>query len=385
MSDAQRRKGYRVRRLKAARRERRQRWQLVTVGIAAVVVAAGAVVGAYYLVQSLVAEDAPQRELGRLALLTVGAKGESAPVAGLALWDPAHEAYRFLTVPRALLLEGPAGEYVMAGDEMGRPALARDLGRLIGAPVIDQVELSYRDLARLAGDGRLSLTLERAAKVKIGGVWRTYEGVVELAADELQQLLAAEGSDGEDEDTLAQAAFSAVFYSGALRPSQDRRATVATLTSSIADEERRVAARRVLSGLTDGAVEVDRLPSEGQVAEGQFAFRPDPSRIMAEVTRLTPGYGSRYTVIIQNGSGEAGIGDLVRQQLAVLDVNLPSPTNAASFDYEKTQLLAGSKALSLAEDVRAILGQGVVLSGEALPATTLVVVIGTDLEEEDLQ
>ncbi len=39
----------------------------------------------------------------------------------------------------------------------------------------------------------------------------------------------------------------------------------------------------------------------------------------------------------------------------------------------------------MAEEVRAILGRGVVLSGQDLPATTLVVIIGADLKAKDLQ
>jgi len=35
--------------------------------------------------------------------------------------------------------------------------------------------------------------------------------------------------------------------------------------------------------------------------------------------------------------------------------------------------------------VRVILGRGVVLSGQNLPATTLVIIIGSDLKAKDLQ
>ena len=132
-------------------------------------------------------------------------------------------------------------------------------------------------------------------------------------------------------------------------------------------------------------MDVARLPSKGVVSEGQFAFRPDRARVMTDVTRLAPGFAARYTILVTNGTGEAGIGILVRERLAVLDAKLPSPSNAGSFDYERTQILAGSDALAMAEDVRAILGRGVVLSGEELPATTLVVIVGADLDAKDLQ
>jgi len=130
---------------------------------------------------------------------------------------------------------------------------------------------------------------------------------------------------------------------------------------------------------------VERIPSRGVVSEGQFAFRPDRSQIMTDITRLAPGFGPRYTIIIRNGTGELGIGALVRERLEVLEAQLPAPTNADEFDYKRTQILAGSKALALAEDVRAILARGVVLSGSDLPDTTLVVIIGADLKAKDLQ
>jgi hypothetical protein len=106
---------------------------------------------------------------------------------------------------------------------------------------------------------------------------------------------------------------------------------------------------------------------------------------MAQITRRTPAFVGRYTVLIQNGNGDAGIGDLVARRLATLDVNLASPTNATTFNYQQTQIITGSQAVGLGENIRAILGRGVVLSGANLPATTVVVVVGKDISVKDLQ
>jgi len=176
-----------------------------------------------------------------------------------------------------------------------------------------------------------------------------------------------------------------VFHAAALRPARERRALVADLAAGAGDEDQQLAARRALSGLLAREARVERIPSRGVVSEGQFAFRPDRSQIMTDITRLAPGFGPRYTIIIRNGTGELGIGALVRERLEVLEAQLPAPTNADEFDYKRTQILAGSKALALAEDVRAILARGVVLSGSDLPDTTLVVIIGADLKAKDLQ
>jgi hypothetical protein len=100
---------------------------------------------------------------------------------------------------------------------------------------------------------------------------------------------------------------------------------------------------------------------------------------MAAITRKAPGYSSRYTVLVRNGTGAVGSGEAVAERLAVLDVNLPPVGNASSFDYRQTQIIAGRKAVPVAQDIRAILGRGVVLDGADLPANTVVVVVGRDL------
>jgi hypothetical protein len=376
--------GYRTRTRKAQRRAKRQRWQLIGLYVLAPIVAVGAVVGAYFMAQAFTGAEPPDTELGRLELIVVGGKAPSA-TAGLALRDPVTRGYRFYTVPRALLLEGPEGEYIMAGDEMGHGTLRRDLGSLVGVPVRQELRLTYRQLERLAGGGTLVVKFEQPAKLKVDGVWRTYEGTVDVPAAEIGPLLAAEGSSGEDEDVAARAVYAAVFHASALQTAADRRRITSSLAATAGDDDRQLAARRVLNGLLERPVEVQRIPSKGAVTEGQFAFRPDRSRIMTDITRLAPGFGPRYTIIIRNGTGEAGVGALVRKKLAVLDAQLPSPANAEDFGYERTQILAGSKALALAEDVRAILARGVVLSGQDVPATTLVVIIGADLKAKDLQ
>ena len=76
---------------------------------------------------------------------------------------------------------------------------------------------------------------------------------------------------------------------------------------------------------------------------------------------------------------------MVVNRLAGLNVNLPAVRNAASFNYNVTQILAGAKAFGVANQVRGILGRGVVLTGNGLPDTTVVVVVGKDLTAKDLQ
>jgi hypothetical protein len=83
-------------------------------------------------------------------------------------------------------------------------------------------------------------------------------------------------------------------------------------------------------------------------------------------------------VRVKNGTGQVGIGRAVADRLAVLDVNLPPVVNADTFDYRQTRIMTGKDALRVAQEVRAILGRGVVLDGADLPADTVVVIVGAD-------
>ena len=383
---AKQKKGYRVSRLRARRRERLQRWQFVVLVLLAVAVTLGAVFGAYALVGRLSHHAAPVDARAGLVLLTVGAHelGRQ-PIAVLALYDPTLDGWRIFALPRELLLEGADGAYVMAGDAMGSPALGADLAGLTRAKITQRIDLSYASLIRLAGGGPFSLQLAKPATLQVAGAWQTFDGAFSVSGRELPALLSADGKSGEDEDAIAQAALSAALHTGALLTAEQRATAVAAAIGSVTDDRSATAARQALDGLLSGRVAIERFPSTGVVSEGQFAFRPDPSRIMSEVTRRVPGYAAKFTVLVRNGTGQVGIGSLVRQRLAVLDVNLPSPSNAEAFDYKQTQILAGSQALGVAEDVRAILGRGVVLSGQNLPATTLVVIVGADLKVKGLQ
>ncbi len=98
----------------------------------------------------------------------------------------------------------------------------------------------------------------------------------------------------------------------------------------------RADARDLLGALVSGRVTVARLPSDGQDSEGQFAWRPDAAAITAQITRNAREFNAPYTVVVENGSGVLGIGTMVVNRLAGLNVNLPAVRNAASFNYNVT-------------------------------------------------
>jgi hypothetical protein len=134
----------------------------------------------------------------------------------------------------------------------------------------------------------------------------------------------------------------------------------------------------VVGAMTSGDAVVERFPASTRVAEGQFAFVPDPEAIMAGITRRSPAYHADVTVEVRNGSGKLGVGEAVVERLASLDVNLPDPLNADTFTYRQTQILAGPDTLPVARDIRAILGRGVVLEGTDLPESTIRIIVGDD-------
>ena len=379
--------GYRTQRLKERRAERGRRLQLAALGVVAAAVALAAVLGAALIVRQLTAKHPAKVDLGYVALLTVGA-GESGrqPVSYLVIYNRSLDSYRTFALPRTLLLEGPHGEYVMAGDLMGTADFGPYVSRLIKADIDFQVGLPYRALAALSGSQSIWVTLSASIGLRIGDAVREYGGRFSLPDADIPDVLSADGQKGPEEAIMSVGVMRALLETAALLPADARSAAVQRAAGMASDAAVRGRAQALLAGLVDKAPLVARIPSHGLTAGGQFAFRPDSEQIMAQVTRWVPGYQSKFTVLVRNGNGDAGVGKLVVQRLAGLDVNLPTPGNAPSFDYSETQILAGSDSLAVAEDVRAILGHGVVLAGgDTVPPTTIVVIVGKDLRIKDLR
>jgi hypothetical protein len=377
--------GYRARRLAARRNRRWGAYQNVLLYALAAAVAFGAVLGAVHLAHGLRHHHALPSSGSYLALVTVGA-GESGtkPTAALLVHNAHLETTTLYTIPSDLLLTEPSGEYVMAGDALGEGQLKSFLERLVHAPLSYSLDLSYADLRRLSGGGDLLVTASAPFSLETGDKIRIYDGRFRLPADQLSKVLSSAGK-GDTDQASAQDAFLAAALAGAaLAPAEQQSATITT----VAGRQKALPAndaRDLLQTLVSGRVTVARLPSDGETAEGQFAWRPDPTAITAQITRNARDFNAPYTVAVENGSGALGIGAVVIDRLAGLNVNLPAVRNASSFGYQVTQILAGAKAFGVANQVRGILGRGVVLTGTGLPDTTVVVIVGKDLKVKDLQ
>jgi hypothetical protein len=377
--------GYRLKRLRSKRRGRVERWQTWLLYALAAAVGFAAVLGAWYLAGGLHGKGAAPRPQGYLALLTVRARPGGPPAAAaLVLKDASTQQYALYVIPAELLLSGPKGEYVMAGDSMAGGTLRQDFQRVIGAHIDDAYVLPADALTRLAGVARLDLGLDKPVTLIMGGARRGYAGKVTVPASNVPALLGATGVTGYDSSGMQTALWTSALSAASIRAHADLVNAAGQVAAAAAGGPR---ARLVdaLVGLSSGHTVVDRVPSTSRVSEGQFAFLPNPAAIIAQITRHAPSYHARYTVLLRNGNGEIGVGQAAARALAGMDVNLPAPTNADAFDYRTTQILAGRDALPVAQDIRAILGRGVVLSGNQLPATTVVVILGHDVTASDLE
>jgi hypothetical protein len=379
-----RNRGYRAIRAQQRREERRALWQTWVLYVLAAVVAFAAVYGATVVARHLRAKPGKAQAPGYLALVTIGA-GETGrqPIAVLVVYNRITRASAEYFIPRTLLLDGPSGEYVFAGDVMGTPAFVDDMQRLIGVRIDYPIDLPMDSLSALAGTDALWIKLDAPATLKIAGAWRTFSGRFSVPTSSLVDLVSATGKSGVDETALETALLHAVLQMAALQAADKQSAALAAVGRQ-ATGSGKALADEVLAAMVTGINGLTRFPSHGQVSMGQFAYRPDRDAIMALITRHSPSFLSKYTVLVENGSGEVGIGEAVGQRLAVLSVNLAPPTNADTFGYRQTQIRAGADATQVAEQIRAILGRGVVLADPKLPANTVTVIIGSDLNLKDL-
>jgi hypothetical protein len=370
-------RGYRSDRLRRRRRSRVERSQAWILYVLAAAVAFAAVLGAWYIAARLIGGEATAEKPGYLAAIELTAPGEEAPVAALlVVQDPAGGDPGVYLVPPDLLLEGPNGEYVFAGDAMGTGTLAADLGRVVTVPIDAVFRVPVADLGRWADVGGLRVELEEPVAVDIDGATSIYEDGALVPVTDLPSIFTATGSDRLAATALQTALVTAALQAAALRPAAERSALAGVSPSPTSGP----ALSEVLDRVTSGKALVAPFPASTRVAEGQFAFLPDAEAIMAEITRRSPAFDAEVTVQVRNGSGKVGVGEAVVERLSTLDVNLPAPLNADSFSYRQTQILAGPDTLPVARDIRAILGRGVVLDGPDLPEATVEVIVGDDFK-----
>jgi hypothetical protein len=370
-------KGYRSDRLKRRRRSRIEWSQAWILYLLAAAVAFAAVLGAWYLAGRFTKEEPLAKKSGYLAAVQLTAPGQETPLAALlVVQDPAGGAPAVYVVPPDLLLEGPNGEYVFAADAMAGGSLAADLGRVVNAPIDAVYTVPVSDLGRWAGTADLQVAVERPVAADVNGHTQMVKDGDSVAVSDLPAIFSDPGANRRDMTALQVALVKSALEAAALRPAGERTALAGVSPSPTAGP----GLSAVLAAITGGSAIVEQFPATTRVAEGQFAFLPDAQEIQAGITRRAPAYHANVTVQVRNGSGKIGVGEAVVERLASLDVNLPKPLNADSFSYKQTQILAGPETLTVARDIRAILGRGVVLDGPDLPEGTVEVIVGDDFK-----
>jgi hypothetical protein len=257
--------------------------------------------------------------------------------------------------------------------------LAADLGRVINVPVDAVFTVPVSDLARWAGTDELVVALEEPVSVDVDDDTTVIEDGASVAAADLAAIFTTPGVNRTGVVALQSALVAAALDAAALRPESERR----RLTRPGPSPSAGPALSEIVGRATSGKATVVVFPAGTRVAEGQFAFLPEPEEIQATITRRSPAFDAAVTVQVLNGSGRVGVGEAVVSVLASLDVDLPAPLNADSFSYAQTQILAGPETLPVARDIRAILGRGVVLDGPDLPEGTVQVIVGDDFKAQE--
>jgi hypothetical protein len=371
------RKGYRSDRLRRRRRSRIERSQAWILYLLAALVAFAAVLGAWYVSGRLSSDEPTAEKSGYLAAIQLTAPGEETPVAALlVVQDPSGGDPGVYLVPPDVLLEGPNGEYVFAADAMATGTLSEDLGRVVNAPIDAVYTVPVSDLGKWAGAAELLVTLDHPVAADVSGHTQMVKDGDAVAVEDLPAIFSDAGTNRRDITALQAALVEAALEAAALRPAGERAALAGVSPSP----QKGPALSDILRRITSGSAVVERFPANTRVAEGQFAFVPDPEAIQAGITRRSPAFHADVTVQVLNGSGKIGVGEAVVERLASLDVNLPKPLNADAFSYKQTQILAGAETLPVARSIRAILGRGVVLDGPDLPDGTIQVIVGDDFK-----
>jgi hypothetical protein len=198
-------KGYRVDRLRRRRRTSAERWQAWILYALAVLVAFSAVLGAWYVGAHLLGGKPAPMKSGYLGLIILtGADGR--PVAAaLAVKDAADGSHTLFVIPRDLLLEGPNGEYVFAGDALTEGVLKQDLERIINVPVDAVYDVPLGTLNRLTDSSVLQVKLARPVKLVVDGTERVYKSGDPIPASDVATLFAAAGPSGKDAAAMQQA------------------------------------------------------------------------------------------------------------------------------------------------------------------------------------
>ena len=203
------------------------------------------------------------------------------------------------------------------------------------------------------GHLRLADLVDRAGGIQIGGAARSGE--------EVDALLAEPGS---GRATALQLVLEGLSVSGGGWMAED------LLESSDPD-----AVVGLLNAAAGGPVTL--LPAE-EVASG--VFQSSPEVVSAALVQAFGGPAlEAVPVIVLNGNGVPGIGELVAEKILPGGFRVVVSENASNFDHHETLVVVGSSNdVALAERVRDLLGVGSVSVSVGSGIAPVTVVVGKD-------
>jgi hypothetical protein len=254
-------------------------------------------------------------------------------------------AHGALVLPNEIQVTIPGQGDATLGEALGLPTrqAATTVANVLGVWVDHHV---------VFGEERLEAIVDGAGGITVGSETRRGREVTAML---------------EDAGAGAGSAFSLVL-SGLL-------ADVEWDPAALADSDSASSVAEVL-GAARGAT-VSSIPSV-QAAEGIFVSEPDAVR-QAIVDAFGGPDREVVRVIVLNGSGLPGVGELVAERIVPDGFRIVVSENAANFDHEETLVVVGSADdVVLGERVRDLLGTGSVnvsLSSGIAPVT---VVVGKD-------
>jgi hypothetical protein len=237
------------------------------------------------------------------------------------------------------------------------------------------------------GDAIVGEALElppREAATAVGnllGVWVDHYAVV--TAEQLAAAIDAAGGieiGGESvsgDETLARLADPATGGARTLQVVLEAMASdgVSLGASDLSESDDAAAVETALSGARDARVVV--LPVE-EAGEGVFRAESD-----AVVQALADAFGGpredAISVIVLNGNGVPGVGELVAEKILPGGFRVVVSENASSFDHDETLVVVGSSGdVALAQRVRDLLGVGSVSVSVGSGIAPVTVVVGKD-------
>ena len=311
-------------------------------------------------------------------LVQQDASGAAASIT-LLVAGPGGRGGHVLMIPPGTMTELPSFGLDGLGRSLalgGPPLLQNALENLVGVKLDPLTVLRDPQLAALVRPAG-PLTVDLPARVesvdaagRVSVLWD--EGQATLAPDDVPRFLAVQGQ-GND---LARLVRHQVFWTSWLARLRQAPAAVPAAPDGL---------KRVVTALVAGTVSFDTLPVEAIDAgnAGSDVYRVRQSDLDSVLKSALPGAPvGRVRVQILNGSGALGVAEQVASRLVPTGARVVLTGNADSFAYRQTQVVfyeRSKQAAALA--VQKALGAGrLVFSRRPLDVVDVTLVIGKDFK-----